>query len=160
MREVLRVRPLEELEGNPARLIRIPIGRHLIAIARPPETRAGLIGTLIFLDCARDVLLEESMVPDSTGREVHEVHLDGQGIRVSIDPIAKGLPDLLRLLGSHALEVERQLKRVVPPRTDLFSPVLIAQSLAIEEQEALEKLFKCRIVLRDDAAVDHAKIVR
>src|SRR5258708_35596571 len=139
MREVLRVRPVEKLEGNPARLIRIPIGRHLIAIARPPETRAGLIGSLILLDCAREVLLEESVVPDSIGREVGEVHLDGEDIWVSIDPIAKGLPDLLGLGCSHALECELQLKRVVPPSPDLLSPGLIAQSLPYQEPQRLKK---------------------
>src|ERR1051325_3779126 len=73
--------------------------------------------------------------------------------------VEKWLPDLLGVLRAHPLECERQLEDVVAPDLDLLPPVLVAQPVAIERDEALEQLLERRVALRGDLAADVAEVV-
>src|SRR5262249_13587132 len=53
-----------------------------------------------------------------------------------------------------------QLQRVVPPCAHLLSPVLVAQALPIEKEQALEELFEGGVALCFDGAVHRAEVAR
>src|SRR5260370_11398373 len=121
-REILRFRAFEQLERNPARLIRVPIRRDLLTIARPPEAIAGLIGALISLDGIRHVLFVKSVIPQSIARDLEDLQLHRERIPNSFDPVPQRPPHLPGVARAHSLEHHLYLQRVVSPHAALLAP--------------------------------------
>src|SRR5205085_11627066 len=118
----------------------------------PPEAVRGLLRARVRFDGSREVLQIRG-VPHPIAGDLDELGFHRQRLSMRLDPFAERTPHLARLLRAHSLEGQRQVERVVPPDPDLLAPMLVAQSLAIEEEEAFGQLRERGVVPRDDAGV-------
>src|SRR5205085_11781948 len=99
------------------------------------------------------MLFEESGIPEPAAGDVEGLQLHRVRGRVLLEPRPERTPHLVRFTRAQALEYERDVERVPPADANLFAPVLVAEPLPVEDQEALDQFGEGCVTVRDDAAV-------
>jgi hypothetical protein len=100
---------------------------------------------------------EERVAPHLVRREVDGGQLDVEAVGVLLEPGAQRLPDALGLGRAHAFEGQVEVERVVAADRDLLAPVLVAQAVVVERDEALEQLAERGVAGGDDRAAEVAE---
>src|SRR5260370_27872368 len=116
----------EPIERNPARLIRVPIRRDLIAIAWPPVEARRCTGPVVGANGLGRMALQDVMVPHLVGGDVVEFDLDSEALRMLLDPRAKRLPQPLGVVATHSLERQRHPQLIAAVLRTPLTPIVLA----------------------------------
>src|SRR5262249_44197189 len=153
-RQPLRV--VELIDWDPTRLIGVPEDRHLLAVIIPPEAARSLVSP----DRVGCESPDDVRVPHELGGDVVEPEPDPEALGALLHPCAKGPPEPLAAVCAHPLKRKRDVQRVVSPHGDLLTPVLVAELLSIELEEALEQRHERSLALGPDVTIDPTEMRR